>query len=65
MTETLADEHLRLLRETDALRREHDQLEREAIDILAHREHCARLRSQLEKLSAHHRRLRKEALREP
>jgi phage host-nuclease inhibitor protein Gam len=60
MTESLRDEHHRLMRQMDDLKKEHEKLERNPHDSAAHKRHHARLRRQIEQLQAHLVRIRSE-----
>lgn len=59
--ETLAEEHARLLRETEALRRDHGALESDRSDVSGHREHRLRLQKQIDALHDHIDRIKREA----
>jgi hypothetical protein len=49
----LAAEHDALLRQTEALRREHTDLQGRSVDIHEHEAHRARLRTHIDELQAH------------
>jgi len=59
--ETLSEEHARLLRETEALRRDHTALEGDRSDMTGHREHRIRLQKQIDALHNHIDRIKREA----
>ena len=60
MAETLAEEHARLLQETEALRRDHTALESDRLDMSGHRAHRIRLQKQIDALHDHIDRIRRE-----
>lgn len=59
--ETLSEEHARLLRETEELRRAHVALEADRSDIIGHRAHRMRLQKQIDALHNHIDRIKREA----
>jgi predicted RNase H-like nuclease (RuvC/YqgF family) len=59
--ETLEEEHARLLRETEALRRDHAALHSDPSDLIGHREHRVRLQRQIDALHDHIHRIKREA----
>ena len=59
--ETLTEEHARLLRETESLRRDHVALESERSDLSSHRAHRVRLQKQIDALHEHIERIKREA----
>ena len=62
--EDLDAEHARLRREVEALRLEHESLERKPVDTAEHEAHRQRLHEQIDKLNAHIERLRAERTQE-
>lgn len=59
--ETLAEEHARLLRKTEELRRDHTALESDRTDVSGHREHRLRLQKQIDALHDHIERITRES----
>jgi predicted RNase H-like nuclease (RuvC/YqgF family) len=59
--ETLVEEHARLLRETEELRKDHAALESDHSDMSGHRRHRIRLQKQIDALHDHINRIKREA----
>jgi hypothetical protein len=59
--ETLSEEHARLLRQTEELRRDHAALESRESDMTGHREHRMRLQRQIDALHEHILRIKRES----
>lgn len=60
MTDSLADEHRRLLEEMERLQKEHAALAEHPDDVDAHRAHREKLRSQIMQLREHIARIQRE-----